>query len=198
LGHLDQSQVILEGMLTHALRMRYLALMAFGFSLLGAIVLARHDYPWAARLFGAALALREKTGIPIPAIEQGQYEHWVSRTQDALGGANFYSAWIEGYHLSPEQVLSNQSVSQRLLSDHAQPTGPEQLLTDLTQREIEVFRLLTEGLSNAEIARRLMLATVTISSYLRSIYTKLGVTSRTQAMRYAIDHQVFQHNQKEV
>jgi DNA-binding NarL/FixJ family response regulator len=60
----------------------------------------------------------------------------------------------------------------------------------LTRRELEVLQLVAAGLSNAEIANRLMITSATIISYLNSIYGKLGVRSRTAAMRYAIDHRL--------
>ena len=58
----------------------------------------------------------------------------------------------------------------------------------LTRRELEVLRLLAEGLTNAQIAGRLVLSTVTVNAYLRTIYSKLGVSSRSAATRYALDH----------
>ncbi len=51
----------------------------------------------------------------------------------------------------------------------------------LTAREIEVLRLVADGLSNAEIAERLVLSERTVHAHLRSIFDKLGVNSRTAA-----------------
>jgi DNA-binding CsgD family transcriptional regulator len=58
----------------------------------------------------------------------------------------------------------------------------------LSNREAEVLRLLAEGLSNAEIADRLIVSVRTINTHLTSVYAKLGVSSRSAAVRYAIDH----------
>ena len=58
---------------------------------------------------------------------------------------------------------------------------PEVVAVGLTRRELDVLRLLAEGLTNAQIAKCLVLSTVTVNSYLRSIYSKLGVHSRTEA-----------------
>jgi ATP/maltotriose-dependent transcriptional regulator MalT len=58
----------------------------------------------------------------------------------------------------------------------------------LTAREIEVLRLLAEGLTNAEIARRLVISRRTVDWHLSSIYGKLDVSSRSAATRHAIDH----------
>jgi len=57
----------------------------------------------------------------------------------------------------------------------------------LTKREFEVLRLVAKGLTNAQIAESLVISLTTVNSYLSSIYSKLGVSSRLGAMRYVID-----------
>ena len=52
---------------------------------------------------------------------------------------------------------------------------------DLSQREVEVLRLVVEGMTDGEIAKELYLSPRTISTYLSSIYNKLGVNSRAAA-----------------
>jgi DNA-binding NarL/FixJ family response regulator len=58
----------------------------------------------------------------------------------------------------------------------------------LTPREMDVLRLLAQGLTSAQIAEQLVIGLVTVNSHVRSIYSKLGVTSRSAATRYAIEH----------
>ncbi|HEX5164139.1 MAG TPA: BREX system ATP-binding domain-containing protein [Thermomicrobiales bacterium] len=58
----------------------------------------------------------------------------------------------------------------------------------LSAREVEVLRLVAEGLTDAEVAERLFLSRRTVSTHLTSIYTKLGVNSRTAATRFAVEH----------
>ncbi len=58
----------------------------------------------------------------------------------------------------------------------------------LSPREAEVLRLLAEGLSNAEIAERLVVSPRTVNTHLTSIYTKLNVSSRGAAIRFALEH----------
>jgi DNA-binding NarL/FixJ family response regulator len=58
----------------------------------------------------------------------------------------------------------------------------------LSNRESEILALITQGLPNVEIARLTYLSPNTIKSYVRSAYRKIGVTSRTQAVLWGIEH----------
>ena len=60
----------------------------------------------------------------------------------------------------------------------------------LTARELEVLCLLAQGLTSAQIAEQLVLSLLTVNTHVRSIYSKLGVTSRSAATRWAIEHQL--------
>src|SRR5262249_12028241 len=63
-------------------------------------------------------------------------------------------------------------------------TSPE----GLTRCELDVLRLLAQGLRSAQIAEQLVISITTVNSHLRSIYGKLGVKCRAAATRYAIEH----------
>jgi DNA-binding NarL/FixJ family response regulator len=78
-----------------------------------------------------------------------------------------------------ESVLppSVASVVVKHLAGVTEPAGQE----ELTAREMDVLRLLAEGLTNYHIARRLGLSTRTVEAHLTHIYAKLGVSSRTEA-----------------
>ena len=58
----------------------------------------------------------------------------------------------------------------------------------LTAREAEVIALITQGLSNQEIAERASLSINSVKSYIRTSYRKMGVTSRTNAVLWGLDH----------
>ncbi|HKI42624.1 MAG TPA: AAA family ATPase [Mycobacterium sp.] len=66
------------------------------------------------------------------------------------------------------------------------PEGPD----GLTDREVEVLRLLATGLSNREIGERLYISTNTAANHVRSILIKTGAANRTQAAMYAADHEL--------
>jgi DNA-binding CsgD family transcriptional regulator len=72
------------------------------------------------------------------------------------------------------------------LVDWLRETGPD----GLTDREVEVLRLLAEGLSNRAIGERLYISTNTAANHVRSILIKTGATNRTQAAMYAADHEL--------
>jgi DNA-binding NarL/FixJ family response regulator len=63
-------------------------------------------------------------------------------------------------------------------------------VADLTEREIEVLRLVARGYSNLEIAAQLTISPKTVSRHLESIYSKLNVTTRAAATYFAMHHHV--------
>jgi DNA-binding NarL/FixJ family response regulator len=77
------------------------------------------------------------------------------------------------------------AVTRRLIAEFARlrprlPRRPE--LRGLTQRETEVLRLIAEGLSNAEIAGRLVVGEETVKTHVSRVLAKLGLRDRTQAV----------------
>jgi DNA-binding NarL/FixJ family response regulator len=60
----------------------------------------------------------------------------------------------------------------------------------LSQREVEVLRLVAQGLTDGAVAERLFISSRTVSQHLRSIYGKLNVSSRAAATRFAVEHQL--------
>ena len=72
----------------------------------------------------------------------------------------------------------------RLVYGDGKPTHP----AGLTDREVEVLRLLATGLTNNEIAAELYLSAKTVSRHLSNIFTKIGVSSRAAATAFAFEH----------
>src|SRR5512137_2353084 len=72
------------------------------------------------------------------------------------------------------------------MSDQLEEVNEPQGNTELSERELELLKLLATGLSNKEIASQLFLSVNTVKVHLRNIFAKLGVQSRTEATLIAI------------
>jgi DNA-binding NarL/FixJ family response regulator len=66
---------------------------------------------------------------------------------------------------------------------------------DLTDRQVEVLRLVSRGLSNAEIAERLVLSRRTVEHHVQDIYLKIGVATRAGAAMFAMQHGLLDQSQ---
>jgi predicted ATPase/class 3 adenylate cyclase/DNA-binding CsgD family transcriptional regulator len=163
---------------------------------LASVVAAQGEQIWAARLWGAAEAFREAIGTPLRPIERAGYERSVAAARASLGEKAFATALAEGRAMTPEQALVAQgpvtltpSISREpspAPSAKPSPTYPD----GLTAREVEVLRLLAQGMTDAHIAEQLVISPRTVNNHLTSIYSKIQVSSRSAATRYAVDHQL--------
>ena len=134
----------------------------------------------AARLFGAADAVWAAIGAPLPAWCHDRHARALADTRSRLGEDRFEAACDEG-RLLPigETIELVQPARGRAGAD-----APE----GLTTREVEVLALVAEGLTDAEVAERLVVSIRTVHAHLRSIYRKLDVRTRSAATRYAVEH----------
>ena len=86
--------------------------------------------------------------------------------------------------------LIEPSITQRLVERFAEPPttpGIPKQLAQLTDRELDVLRLISRGLSNAEIATEMVVAETTVKTHVARILTKLGVRDRVQAVVVAYE-----------
>jgi DNA-binding NarL/FixJ family response regulator len=91
------------------------------------------------------------------------------------------------------QAMFDPSVQSRLLDridgpPNGAPAADNLTTDDLSGRELEVLRLVSAGLSNTEIATRLVVTEATIKTHINHIFAKTGVRDRAQAVRYAYQH----------
>jgi DNA-binding NarL/FixJ family response regulator/predicted ATPase len=99
----------------------------------------------------------------------------LDQLESELPAERFAAAWAWGQAWQLEEVIESLTAVERHAPERPTPAGP------LSERELEVLRLIAEGLSNAEIAQRLYLSIGTVKVHTRHIYDKLGANSRTQA-----------------
>ena len=156
----------------------------------------------AAQLYGTAEALRETMGTPLPPSERASHERAVAAVRADLEETAFAQAWAEGQAMTMEQAMTAaQNVQaqlafrqeiQTLVPSPAPSTGitPGGNSFGLTTREIEVLQLVSLGLTDAQIAEKLVISPRTVEAHVRSFLNKLGVNSRTAATRSAIAHKL--------
>ena len=195
-GDSTTARALYEESLTLCREVGYTLGIALALEGLAGVVAAQGEPAWAARLWGAAEALREARGIPLPPVYRAGYEHWVAAARARLGELAFAAAWSEGRTMSFEQALAAQGTAEIAATlPMPPPSAPQAQLpplspAGLTPRELEVLRLLAQGLTSAQIAEQLVIGQVTVNSHVRSIYSKLGLTSRAAATRYALEHKL--------
>jgi ATP/maltotriose-dependent transcriptional regulator MalT len=177
------------------------ALQALGLEGMAKLWMVQGQTRRAARLFGAANRLREEAGVKIPPLLEADYEAKLALARARLGERLFKEALNRGKSQPPEIVFrqglgtkDQLRPKQDLTSDETAESGPDDTgwpdeQAVLSRRELEVLKLAALGHTNKEIARQLDLSDLTIGSYLRSIYNKLGVGSRTAAVSLAIKKQ---------
>ena len=111
----------------------------------------------------------------VAAVRAGAIGYLLKDTQaDELCGA-IHAAAAGQVRLAPQAAA-------RLMNEVRTPENPDML----TEREIEVLRLLAQGQANKEIARTLHIAEKTVKTHVSNILAKLGLQSRTQAALYAL------------
>lgn len=132
----------------------------------------------AARIIGAAEALRATIAAPRPPQWRMYLERIITEIKAVLGEEMFEHERAAGERLSPDEA--------RAAFEQIQPTPA----TVLSPRELEVLRLIAAGLSDAEAAQKLVVSVRTVNAHLQSIYNKLGVNSRTAAVRAATERKL--------
>ncbi|MGI5326155.1 response regulator [Actinomadura nitritigenes] len=100
---------------------------------------------------------------------------------------------LEAIHVVHQgEALLSPSITRRLIEDYAARTDPVRpapdLLTALTPREREMLLLVAQGLSNQEIAARLVVTEATVKSHVGSVFAKLHLRDRVQAVVLAYEH----------
>lgn len=176
---------------------------------LGEVAAEQGQWSRAAQLWGAEEALRATITARHVYVARLPDERMVARTRARLGEEAFSAAWSQARALPLEHVLSAQDQPGiqeqfRHLVDQGSRTTclpdstggsidrasllPPVIFDELTPREVEVLRLVAQGLTNAQIANQLVLSPLTINTYVRSIYRKLGIRSRSAATRYVMEH----------
>jgi predicted ATPase/DNA-binding CsgD family transcriptional regulator len=152
----------------------------------------------ATALLGGAAALRESLGTPVPPAERAARSRCVRSLREQMG-RRFQGTWDRGQMMTLDELIDASLRAARAVQDPlAQQAGPaehragqsqalpgQEAPYGLTERELEVLRLLGAGLTNREIGARLRISTGTAGVHVSNILRKLGASSRAQAAAVA-------------
>jgi DNA-binding NarL/FixJ family response regulator len=140
------------------------------------------DAERAVHLLAAADAIRKALQVPVWVGFRERHESVLAEARSALGETRFAAAWEEGTRIPFGATVE--------LVAPAHADASTDAADGLTTREIEVLALVAEGLTDAEVAERLVVSIRTVHAHLRSIYRKIDVHSRSAATRYALEHRL--------
>ncbi len=146
------------------------------------IAASRDEAARAADLLGAATAAWHSTPATLPAPLAGHREAAVSRARNALGDTSFTAHLLKAQAMPPSQAVAT------ALGEPVGAVRPVPACSDpvrLTARELEVAALIAQGLSNREIAARLVISARTAETHVEHIMVKLGLTARAQVAAWA-------------
>jgi non-specific serine/threonine protein kinase len=144
---------------------------------LGALEIRQRDYGRGATLLAAAEALSEEVGAEPPTAFLAASDEAAAAARLALGEAGFARAVGAGRALRTEQAIAYALAAQSLTDATSVPS--------LTERELEVSRLIAKGLSNRGIAAELVISELTAETHVRNILRKLQLSARTQIAAWA-------------
>jgi len=156
---------------------------------LACITASEGDAERAARLFGAAQALREVVGYQHHPEEDALREPYMATARSQLDEASWEEAWAEGRAMSMEQAIDYALSEQKPVTvpspESEQPSSDEP--PSLTRREKEVAILVRRGLTNHQIASELVLSEHTVHHHVTNILKKLNLSSRQQVASHLPD-----------
>jgi DNA-binding NarL/FixJ family response regulator len=166
---------------------------------LACISAARREALRAARLFGAAEALQETLREAVAYQHSPEEEAWRepyrATARSLLGEDSWEEAVAQGRAMSMEEAIEyalsaeeHSATTPSSPTSHSPPSSAPEHPAGLTSREIEVLGLVTAGMTSAQIAKELFLSPRTVETHITSIYHKIGVSSRSAATRFALEH----------
>jgi predicted ATPase/DNA-binding NarL/FixJ family response regulator len=165
---------------------------------LAAVSMAQGLAARATLLWSVAAHQRDEVVIAMSRLDRLDFEQAEIAARRQLGVQGYTAIWDRGQEMAPE--LAMLTIEQDLLAQlNVTPASPLprrrsssnlSYPNKLTDREVEVLRLIAQGWTDAQIADRLVISRRTANKHATTIYSKLGVSSRSAATRFAIEHKL--------
>jgi DNA-binding CsgD family transcriptional regulator len=150
---------------------------------------AEKEFQWALQLAGAAEGIREALGERLSPLGQAKLNQWLLPLERSLGTPAIQSAWKAGRAMPVEQAMELAfAATQPQPEQPDQPVAGSKQRTELSPREQQVAALLAEGLTNRQIAKRLVVTERTVGAHIEHILDKLGFASRHQVAAWAAEN----------
>ncbi len=184
-GEHERAEEILGEALRSSREVGHVEYSITGLEGLAGLAAGRRDDRRAAVLWGAAVAQRSRFGLAPDEDAARLVEPLLSAARSRLGEAEWEEAQAHGRAMDLEQAIACALSAEQPSSP---PSRAPEYPAGLTAREVEVLKLVAEGMTNARIAQELYLSPRTVHRHLNRIYHKLGTNSRASAARFATEH----------
>ena len=188
-GDSEQAEASLIGSLSQLFQFGDLWSAAYALEGLASIAVERDELKHAAKLFGAAKALREAVGMPLQEFEFEHkiYEGDVETLRESLTEREFTRTWMEGQTMTVEQIVEFVSIRSKKTSSCQKE---KERFAGLTEREQEAAVLIAQGLSNREIAESMTVTLKTVEAHVTRILRKLNFDSRVQVATWVVENDI--------
>jgi non-specific serine/threonine protein kinase len=189
-GHFREAHALLVASLEERQRVGDVGNVSFMLSCFAGLAAAKRQYERALRLEGAAEALRQASGSQAPDPYLGLVERRLDSIRHAIGEHVAARAAAEGRGLAAQQAIElalavHDPADRRR---HRSAAGCASAHAALSPREQEVAALLALGLTNRQIAERLVITPRTAAAHVEHLLNKLGFASRHQVGAWVAEH----------
>ena len=155
---------------------------ADGLEALGGVLAQSERVDEATILLAAGESLRQSSGLPRWRADHERFTGDLATVRAAMSDEAYAQAWERGAALSAAEAVAHAT------RGRGKRTRPSIGWASLTPAELDVVRLVADGLANKEIAERLLISPRTVQAHLTHVYSKLDVTSRVQLAQEATRH----------
>jgi predicted ATPase/DNA-binding CsgD family transcriptional regulator/Tfp pilus assembly protein PilF len=165
--------------------------MAFSLERLAMAAAVRGQPRQALRIAAAAEGLREAIGTPLGPGARAILDRWLAAARAELRPDDAAAAWETGKALKLDQVVAEAMQFDAIRPNASRAADP---VSQLSPREREVAALVAQGLTNRDIAERLVVSERTAENHVQHVLNRLGLRSRAQVAAWAVQHGLLKIN----